>query len=185
MTVIAVRHSPGSRLALGLTLGTAVVLAACGSTASPSPSVQSTGGASSTTSVPSTQPSQASSAKPATSAKSATAQTDTDWGLIWDTLPTGFPTYPGATPSEEASTSAASATLVVTGNVAKGVATSMQTQLEAAGYRTEGLDGPLENGGYVLDSVGSPDGCQVQVTAAPLGGVTTVTIMYGAACPHD
>jgi hypothetical protein len=30
---------------------------------------------------------------------------------------------------------------------------------------------------------GSPDGCAVQVTASPTGGLTTVRILYGAGCP--
>jgi hypothetical protein len=90
----------------------------------------------------------------------------------------------GSTPSEEAATGPASATLVVDGNAAQAIATYLQGSLERAGFRTDGLTGPLEDGAYVLDASGSPAGCMVQVTAAPLGTVTKVTIMYGAVCPH-
>jgi hypothetical protein len=115
----------------------------------------------------------------------AAGQTDTDWGRIWDTLPKGFPSMPGATDGEETATGPASANLVVPGTDAKGVATRLQGLLTEAGYATVGLSGPLENGGYVLDMSGSPTGCQLQVAATPMGSLTTVTILYGASCPHD
>ena len=116
-------------------------------------------------------------------AASQASQTDTAWGRIWDTLPGGFPAIPGSTPTD-ATDGPASAVLVVQGDAAKSIATSMQAALSAAGFRTEGLSGPLEDGSYVLDTAGAPAGCVVQVTAKPLGGVTTVTIMYGAVCQH-
>jgi hypothetical protein len=157
---------------LGSWLTAAVVLAACGSTTPTAPPSRSVPPA--TSLAPSTV---------APSASSPTSQTDTAWGRIWDTLPAGFPVITGSTPAEAAH-GAASATLVVDGNAARTVATSMQTALEGAGFRTQGLSGPLEDGSYVLDAVGTPAGCKVQVTASPLGGMTTVTIMYAAACPH-
>jgi hypothetical protein len=114
-----------------------------------------------------------------------TGQTDTDWGRIWDSLPAGFPPIAGSTPSDEAAAGPASATLVVDGSFAQSIVTSLEASLTRAGYRTEGLSGPLEDGGYVLDTRGSPAGCKVQIAAGPLGGLTSVTILYGAACPHD
>lgn len=162
-----------NRLVLVLSVTAALVLAACGSspsTVSPSPTVRPV-----TTVVPSTAPS---------SVASVGSQTDTPWGRIWDTLPPGFPPVPGSTPSDEAATGAASATLVVDGNAARSIATSLRTALEAAGFRTEALSGPLEDGTYVLESVGTPTGCKVEVKASPLGSVTTVTVMYGSVCPH-
>lgn len=126
-------------------------------------------------------------AGPATAPPSASAvtQSDTAWGRIWDTLPASFPTIPGATASEEAATGAASAVLTVNGQSPKDVAALMQRLLSGARYSTVGLTGPLENGGYVVDMAGRPQGCKVQVTAAPTGSLTTVTILYGATCPHD
>ncbi len=111
------------------------------------------------------------------------AQTDTDWGRIWDSLPKGFPRYAGSVGSEEGATGPASATLAVQGADPKAVAAFYQGGLSSDQYTTDGLSGPLEDGGYVLDMTGPTRGCKVQVTAAPTGGLITVTILYGAACP--
>jgi hypothetical protein len=160
----------------------AFVVAACGSgTASTAPT--GSGGASSATSGPPVaSPDQTpSGASPASQA----GQTDTDWGRIWDTLPSGFPTVSGATPGDETATGPATADLVVDGVDAKGIATQLETLLKGAGYTTAVLSGPLENGGYVLEMNGATAGCQVQATVSPTGSLTTLTILYGAGCPHD
>jgi len=160
-----------SRLVLPLALMAMIVLAACGSS----------------TSSATQRPSEPASAHPSVtgSIPPAAGQTDTEWGRIWDTLPSGFPTYPGSTPGEETATGPASADLVVDGLDARGIATLLQTLLTQAGYKTDGLQGPLESGGYVLDMTGPVAGCKLQVTATPTGSLTTITILYGAACPHD
>ena len=54
--------------------------------------------------------------------------------------------------------------------------------MEGATYSTESLSGPLEDGSFVLDSVGDGD-CRIQTTIAPQGGLILVTVRYGAACP--
>ena len=175
------RTSPVSPLFLGLALAATLAFAACGSSnlsPSPNPSTPPATSTAPSTVSPSASPSVLSPGA------SAASQTDTAWGRIWDTLPGGFPVIAGSTPSEEAATGPASATFAVEGNTAARITASMQAALEAAGFRTQGLSGPLEGGAYVLDATGTPAGCKVQVTAAPLGGVTTVTVMYGAACPH-
>jgi hypothetical protein len=173
------RHSPMSRLAAaaGLGLVMAIALAACGSpgkTSGPSAAPAST--------VAASPPARASAV---TSSEPEAGQTDTGWGRIWDSLPTGFPAYPGSTPADEASTGPASATLAVDGDAAKSIGSWMATHLEQASYRTVELSGPLEDGSYVLESVGPAPSCRVQVTAIPLGSLTTETVMYAAACPHD
>jgi hypothetical protein len=156
-------------------LALAAVAVACGtSTSSPS----------------STQPPAASTVATSTAGTSATGgpaagQTDTDWGRIWDTLPSRFPTVPGSTPGDETATGPATANLVVDGLDAKGITTLLQTLLTQGGYQTVGYSGPLENGAFVLDMTGSPAGCRLQVTATPTGSLTALTILYGAACPHD
>lgn len=124
-------------------------------------------------------------ASPTIEASSAplAGQTDTDWGRIWDVLPAGFPAYPGSTPAEEAASGPVSAILVVQGVDAKTVAAWIQSKLEQATYSTQALSGPLEDGSYVLESTGSSPGCRVQVSVAPLGGLTTVSVRYGARCP--
>ncbi len=167
---------------LGCSLLLALMVAACGSAASST--LPSTG----TSAVPSTgpKPTTAPTARPSLAGPSSSAgTTQTSWGTIWDTLPKGFPTPPGANPAEETATGPASADLAVEGSDAKAIATGVKLALAKAGYKTTGLQGPLEDGSYVLEMTGSTPGCKVKVTAAPTGGLTTVTILYGAACPHD
>ena len=60
----------------------------------------------------------------------------------------------------------------------------MQSALTAAGYATAGLSGPLEDGSFTLDMTGPPAGCKVELRVTPTGGLTSVKILYGAACPH-
>lgn len=168
------------RVLLGLSLAAAITVAACSSNAATTSPSRSATPLASPAPVATTA-----SATPSASAGAASAdgQTDTIWGRIWDSLPGGFPAIRGSTPTEVAA-GPASATLIVQGDAARAIATSMQTALGVAGFRTEGLSGPLEDGSYVLDTAGTPAGCMVQVTAKPLGGMTTVTILYGAVCPH-
>jgi hypothetical protein len=112
-------------------------------------------------------------------------QTDTAWGRIWDGLPSGFPPVPDATPDENAAGDPASAVLVIEGGNAAGVSTFLQTQLRNAGYTTVGSPEPLEDGSVVLDMTGHGADCKIQVTVTPTGGLTTVRILYGAACPFE
>ena len=121
----------------------------------------------------------------ASRAPSGDGQTDTDWGPIWDSLPPGFPTYPGSTQSEEAATGPVSAIYVVPGKDAAAIAVWMQDALEQAAYSTESMSGPLEDGSFVIDSVGEDAECHTEVSIAPLGGTTMLTILYGTGCPHD
>lgn len=181
MTDPRLRHSPAYRLAfgpaLGLTLAAAFIVGACNpTTPTPSPS-------SAPASVASVAPSAEASSSPGPSNPAAqVGQTDTDWGRIWDALPTAFPVYPGAAPAEAAETDPVSATFALEGQDAKTVATWMQSELERAAYTTEALSGPLEDGSFDLIATGSA-GCRVQVSSAPLGSLTIVRVRYGAACP--
>ena len=160
-----------------LTVGLAVILivGGCDSTTPPL-----TSGA--PASVASVEPTLGGPASPGTSGAPQAGQTDTDWGRIWDELPEAFPVYPGATPADEAATGPVSATFALDGADPRTVATWMQTELERAAYRTEALNGPFEDGSFVLELVGSTE-CRIEVVAAPLGGLVTVTVRYGAACP--
>ena len=112
-----------------------------------------------------------------------TGQTDTVWGPIWDALPSDFPIYPGAAPSDEAATGAASATLVVAGAKAQDVAKWTHEHLEPRGYLVDGWDKALEDGSYVIAVTGSAD-CRIQVAVVPLGGLVLLNILYGASCPN-
>ena len=153
----------------GLCLAAALLLGACNAT-TPPPSKTEVPAPS-----PSARPSDANGAPPV-------GQTDTDWGRIWDELPEAFPVFPGATPAEDAAIEPASATFALEGGDARAVATWMQTELERAAYRTEALNGPFEDGSFTLDLVGT-DECRIEVAIGPLGGLTRVSVWYGAACP--
>jgi hypothetical protein len=111
-----------------------------------------------------------------------TGQTDTEWGRIWDAVPAGFPRFPGATPAGDATGEPASARLAVEGGDPLAIAQWMQDALETATFSTEAMNGPAEDGGYVIDSVGDGD-CRIQTRIAPLGSLTLVTVLYGADCP--
>lgn len=171
--------STSSRRA-SLVAALAIALAACQpATGSPAPTVSTPAPAASRAA-----PSSESSPSVEASSAPLAGQTETDWGRIWDSLPAGFPSYPGSAAAEEAATGPASAVLAIQGVEAKTIADWMQSKLEQATYSTEALSGPLEDGSFVLDSTGSAPGCRVQVSIAPLGGLTMVTVRYGASCPE-
>ena len=156
-----------------------LALAACGSSGSSARPVASP----SASLVPAASPRPSTGASTGPSGTLTAGQTATDWGRIWDTLPSGFPTYPGATPAQEASTGPASATFVVSGGVAKDVAASMSDQLMRDAYGVDAATVPLEDGSYIVEGRRGA-GCRVQVKATPTGGLTTITVLYGADCPN-
>lgn len=113
----------------------------------------------------------------------AVLQTDTGWGRIWDAIPVTFPRYPDAIPTQTRE-GPVSASFAV-GASAEQAATFMQAALETAGFSTEAMSGPLEDGSIVIDSVGDPLTCRVQTRLTPLSGTTHMTVLYGAACPFE
>jgi hypothetical protein len=168
-------RSPWRPLAAPLVGLLAVLLVAgCGAAStSPAPSAAASGA---------TGPATTNATEPATGAPVGDGRTDTEWGAIWDTVPSGFPTYPGSRPTE-ATSEPASEVRVVDGVEPTAVASWIEQHLEAAAFRTDGLSGPFEDGGYVVDASGAA-GCRVQVRVAPTGGLSTITVLYGASCPH-
>jgi hypothetical protein len=149
----------------------AAILAGCGSG---DPGGTATDGAA--TPAPST------SGAPPASGGAPITQTDTAWGRIWDDLPAGFPRYPGGTAADDATPGPVSAVYAIPEGDPAEIADWLQTSLESATYSTEALSGPLEDGSFVLDSVGDA-GCRIETTIAPLGDLILVTVLYGAACP--
>ncbi|HEX7473427.1 MAG TPA: hypothetical protein VF323_10115 [Candidatus Limnocylindrales bacterium] len=110
------------------------------------------------------------------------SKTKTAWGVIWDAVPRSFPTPPAAEPTDTGDPEAASATLAVP-RAAAPTAEWYRSALPPAGYSIESINGPYENGGFVIDAVGASPACRVQVSLARSGTTTTVTILFGAACP--
>lgn len=148
-----------------------LLLSACGSSAQVTP--ESTP-ASSAIAPPET-------AAATSGASSNVSQTDTTWGRIWDALPRGFPRYPGAAPADDASGAPSSGRYAVAGGDPEEIAAWLQAAMETATFSTD-VSGPIEDGSFTLDSVGD-GGCRVQTTISPLGGMTFVTVFYGADCP--
>lgn len=109
---------------------------------------------------------------------------ETAWGTAWDALPAGFPVPPGAepaTPGDPAEGPVSGAFVV--DRPPDEVVALVRDGLGAAGYSTEALGGPYEDGGFVVDLRGEDPACRVQARVRPLGGTTMVSVLYGAACP--
>lgn len=168
------RVSPGRSVLLS---AIAVLAAACGGTpAIPGPASPSPASAATSDAPPTPVPG-------ATAEASDVLQTETEWGRIWDAVPATFPRHPAAVPTETGE-GPVSASFAV-GAPAGEVAAFMQAALETAGFSTEALSGPLEDGSIVIDSVGDPLGCRVQTRVVPRSGTTHMTILYGADCRFD
>jgi hypothetical protein len=183
--------SPSFRAASLVVTGflSAILIAACGATGpSPDPTTSPAATLSSPAagntpapSAPESPPMQ--SAAPASPGPSLPSQTTTSWGRIWDALPAGFPAPPGATAAEVDEPVSRAFDLPVGVNEA---ATFMQGALERATFSTLAVSGPLEDGSIVIDSVGEPStGCRVETTVTPAGGLTRMTVRYGADCPFS
>lgn len=169
---------PRRLVVLTLPVALAVVLAGCGATTSsadPAPSA---------TPVASGPPASAPAPTDGPSQPPQTTQTDTAWGRIWDDLPPGFPVFPGATIADDATAEPVSAAFAIPDADPTEVAAWMQAALETATYSTEALSGPFEDGSVTLDSVGDGD-CRIETVVVPAGGLTLMTIRYGAACPNS
>ena len=114
-------------------------------------------------------------------ARARCGQTDTDWGRIWDGLPKGFPRSRAR--RGESRDRAGIGHLVVQGATRRHRNLLPDARCSAPGTRRR-LVRPLEDGGYVLDMTG-PAGLQGPGDGQADGRRDTVTILYGAACPHD
>jgi hypothetical protein len=178
---------------LAMAVAVALVSAACaGAGPAPSRAAASSGGsfAASATSDASADVSPAAELTPVpggatpspVEATGTPTQTDTEWGRIWDAVPDSFP-RPGQSQPADSISGPASAAFSI-GAAPIDVVATMKTGLDEAGFTTD-ESGPFEDGGYVLDSSGSPDGCKVQTTITPLSGTTLMTVQYGAVCPFE
>ena len=110
------------------------------------------------------------------------SQTDTDWGRIWDAIPSAFPKPPGSVlEAEPIDREPTSADLSI-GAAPEDVVSFYETTLPQLGFEAS-AQGPLENGAWVVDARQPGSECQLQLTVTPLSGVTHVAILYGAGCP--
>jgi hypothetical protein len=176
------RHA--ARLALasrsGIALSAVLLLAAgCGST--PPPPIPS---ATVTTAHSPAAPSL--TAVPGAPSPAATlpATSDTDFGKVWDAVPSSWPKMPGQ--SEGGVASDASASLVVRGQPVA-LAGVLAAALEKRGWNVD-VGSPLEDGSVVLDATAQPPGCKAQARFspdAPGSDTDTLLIYYGATCPFN
>jgi len=156
---MAVVLTPSRIHVVGL-LAAAIAVSACGTAPSPPPSVAPT----------------------SSLVAPLGGQTETEWGVIWDTIPDDFPVYPGAIPSEESATGPVSANLVVDGVNPETIATWTDSALTDAGFTITGGRESMEDGSISLDAVRDTD-CRVLVAMGPLGSLTSIAVLYGASCP--
>jgi hypothetical protein len=168
-----------------LLLGIAVVVAACGAAATATPGRPSPAPP---TAIPTGRPSLPAPTEVPGGDGETPAPTpgtfETAWGEAWDALPPAFPVPSDARPAEPGDPAGGPASGTFTTEQAPDrVVALLQAGLAAAGYSTEALSGPAEDGALVVDSVGRDPACRVQATVRPLGGLTMISILYGAACP--
>ncbi|HVA87858.1 MAG TPA: hypothetical protein VNF73_16250 [Candidatus Saccharimonadales bacterium] len=170
---------------LGACVGATPTVPSASAPSSPSAAAATAAPTLATTPAPSSiaSPIASTNASPSGPAATPPSQTDTSWGRIWDALPASFPRFPGSEPTVTGS-GAASAVVQLPTDVTNG-AKWYRTALEAAGYATDGMNGPLEDGSIVIDSHGAMTGCRVRASVAPLGGRTIATIMFGSNCPFS
>jgi hypothetical protein len=166
-----VRHAP--RL-LATVVGLALIVGACGGSATPAPPDPGP-----TLPAPTDVPGSTTRTPAPSPGTFATA-----WGAAWDALPPGFPVPAGATQADpgDPADGPVSGAFVVDG-APDDAARAVEERLTAAGYSTEALSGPYEDGSLVIDSVGRNPGCWVQTRIRELGGVTMMTVLFGASCP--
>ena len=173
---------PASLALLGAAL--ALLVGACaGSTTSPaaSPGTSATPAATASQAAgPSLTPVPGgASTAPATPEPSLTT-TETAWGTIVDSVPGDFPVYPDATVTDAAGGPVSGAWAVQA--TAGTVATWYRQALAAAGYSSNDLSGPLEDGSYTVDTKSDLPECRIQTTARPQGDITLITVLFGAGC---
>ncbi|MFH0750276.1 MAG: hypothetical protein V2B17_00405 [Chloroflexota bacterium] len=169
------RHTP---TLLAISAGLALAVAACGGSGAPTPTTTPT--LAPTRPAPTYGP----GGGDRTPAPTPGLLPGEAWGAAWDALPPGFPVPADATPADPADPAdgPVSGAFIVDG-APEDVARAMEGGLGAAGYRTEALSGPFEDGSLVIDSVGPDPACRVQTRVRPLGGTTMITVLFGASCP--
>lgn len=188
-----VRHQPRARRrprtapAIALAAAVSIVLGGCsGSAAVPSatPAVATaTPVPAAATVKPSTKPSRAASSPAASRVPGATpvGTTQTSWGRILDAVPAAFPVFPGATRADPPPGGPLSGAWATKASVDE-VSTWYRDALLAAHFANVDLGSPLEDGSRVLDAQGDLAACKAQLSVAPAGSLTMITVLLGAGC---
>lgn len=164
-----------------LVAATAAALAGCvagGSSPAPTP-VASSGLASPLVTAPA--PGASASVSDGPAASLAPGTTATDWGVIRDAVPAGFPLPPGAAPADLPDGPVSGAWTTAT--PAADAAATIRAGLADAGWTDIAASGPTEGGEVTIDATGPGAGCRARVSVGPLGGLTSIVVLYGAACP--
>jgi hypothetical protein len=108
-------------------------------------------------------------------------QTDTEWGRIWDAVPSTFPVISGAEPATDTGDGAVSELLALQAPDPMVIAAFYRDALQGMGMIVS-LDGPLEDGSVTVSGT-SGSGCAVQVGVRPAGSTNLISVLYGAGCP--
>ncbi len=132
--------------------------------------------------VVSPEPSQAPGSLGQQSAAPLEGQIDSAFGLIWNSMPRTFPAPAGSVAVEVNEPVSAAFDVGPAGGGVADIARFYADILVAAGY-TVSVDGPLQDGSYVVDAPRGNTPCRVQARAVQVGTVNRLTIFYGAGCP--
>jgi hypothetical protein len=116
-----------------------------------------------------------------TAPPSLPTQTDTEWGRIWDAVPSTFPVIRGAVPATDTGDGAVSALLALQAPEPMVIAAFYRDALQGMGMSVS-VDGPLEDGGVTVSGM-DRGACAVQVGVRPAGSTNLISVLYGAGCP--
>jgi hypothetical protein len=109
-------------------------------------------------------------------------QTDTEWGRIWDAVPSTFPVIRGAVSATDTGEGAVSSLLALQAPDPMVIAAFYRDALQAMGMIAT-MDGPLEDGSVTVAGMDTND-CAVQVSVRPAGSTNLISVLYGAGCPY-
>ncbi len=174
----ALRRWAAHRHVLSLATALAIVAAGCGSGA-PATSKPPASAARTPLAAPSSG-TRASLAAGATATLPTT--TDTEFGTIFDSLPSTFPTLPGQEPADRGAgpTSGSFAANMSVTDARK----LMEVQMIAQGWKIV-VGSPLEDGTVVLEASGGKATCKTEVRFTPTSGTVVMSVLYGASCPFS
>ncbi len=162
----------------------ALVLGACtaGGAATPPGSPPASGAATPQASAAVPPPASPVASAPASPAPTAV----TSWGPILDRVPASFPRYPGAADANGATSDTVTQSISTSASVST-VSGWYTGALASLGYKQTSISNPAEDGSVVAEFDGGSlaAGCRAQLTYRPMGALTFVFVLVGAACPSD